>query len=77
MVSRTLPRMAGFVFRENRVPYYQRLFQKHDGKRQWYQTERSNYIMYPYLLSVYGLGIASTYAMIRMVFGKKTFFGKE
>lgn len=21
--------------RENRVPYYQRLFQRHDGKRQW------------------------------------------
>ena len=27
-----------FVFRENRVPYYQRLFQKHDGKRQWYKV---------------------------------------
>lgn len=27
-----------FVFRENRVPHYQRLFQKHDGKRQWYKV---------------------------------------
>ncbi|KAM0091357.1 hypothetical protein ACP6JD_005220 [Aspergillus fumigatus] len=54
---RTVPRMAGFVFRENRVPYYQRLFQQHDGKRQWWKTERSKYIMYPYLISVYGLGI--------------------
>jgi hypothetical protein len=68
------------VFRENRVPHYQRLFQNHDGKRQWWkvshdrttcvriiqwqqsnnklvqQTSRSGYIMYPYLLSVYGLG---------------------
>ncbi|UDD56637.1 hypothetical protein AFCA_004165 [Aspergillus flavus] len=32
------------------------------------QTERSKYVMYPYLLSVYGLGAATTYAMIRMVF---------
>ncbi|KAM5433400.1 hypothetical protein McanCB21832_004680 [Microsporum canis] len=24
-----------FVFRENRVPYYQRLFQNNDGVRQW------------------------------------------
>ncbi|OJI98357.1 hypothetical protein ASPVEDRAFT_454969 [Aspergillus versicolor CBS 583.65] len=53
---RTAPRMAGWVFRENRVPYYQRLFQQHDGKRQWWQTSRSPYIMYPYLISVYGLG---------------------
>ncbi|KAK9595263.1 hypothetical protein V6Z94_007334 [Aspergillus fumigatus] len=67
----------GFVFRENRVPYYQRLFQQHDGKRQWWKTERSKYIMYPYLISVYGLGIATTYAMCRMVLGHKTWFGKN
>ncbi|GAT26080.1 hypothetical protein RIB2604_02006590 [Aspergillus luchuensis] len=46
-----------FVFRENRVPYYQRLFQQHDGKRQWWKTERSGYLMWPYLISVYGMGI--------------------
>jgi hypothetical protein len=27
-----------FVYRENRVPYYQRLFQSHDGKRQWWKV---------------------------------------
>lgn len=27
-----------FMYRENRVPYYQRLFQSHDGKRQWWQV---------------------------------------
>ncbi|KAF3394330.1 hypothetical protein F1880_005440 [Penicillium rolfsii] len=69
--------MAGFVFRENRVPYYQRLFQNHDGKRQWWKTSRSGYIMYPYLISVYGLGAATTYAMCRMVLGKKTWFGEK
>jgi hypothetical protein len=30
-----------FVFRENRVPYYQRLFQQHDGKRQWWKVSWS------------------------------------
>ncbi|OCT44076.1 hypothetical protein CLCR_00727 [Cladophialophora carrionii] len=32
------------VFRENRVPYYQRLFQNHDGKRQWWKVSRSPFI---------------------------------
>lgn len=27
-----------FVYRENRVPYYQRLYQKDDGKRQWWKV---------------------------------------
>ncbi|RDW81226.1 cytochrome c oxidase subunit 7 [Aspergillus mulundensis] len=70
---RTAPRMAVFVFRENRVPYYQRLFQQHDGKRQWYKTSRSGWVMYPYLISVYGMGVACTYAMGRMVFVSKPF----
>lgn len=26
------------MFRENRVPHYQRLFQNHDGKRQWWKV---------------------------------------
>ncbi|CEL05202.1 hypothetical protein BJX63DRAFT_377896 [Aspergillus granulosus] len=77
MFRPTVSRAAGFVFRENRVPYYQRLFQQHDGKRQWWKTSRSGYIMYPYLISVYGLGIATTYAMCRMVLGHKTWFGKN
>ncbi|KAL4983660.1 hypothetical protein BDW68DRAFT_181385 [Aspergillus falconensis] len=74
---RTAPRMAGFVFRENRVPYYQRLFQQHDGKRQWWKTSRSGWVMYPYLISVYGMGVACTYAMGRMVLGHKTWFGEK
>lgn len=32
------PLSSSFVFRENRVPYYQRLFQNHDGKRQWWKV---------------------------------------
>ncbi|PGH02509.1 hypothetical protein AJ79_07622 [Helicocarpus griseus UAMH5409] len=71
---RTLPRSAGFVFRENRVPYYQRLFQRHDGKRLWHKTSRSPYLLYPFYVSLFGsLGI-STYAMCRMVLGYKTFY---
>ncbi|KAB8239488.1 cytochrome c oxidase subunit 7 [Aspergillus alliaceus] len=72
-----VPHSPSFVFRENRVPFYQRLFQQHDGKRQWWKTERSGYVMYPYLFTVYGLGAATTYAMVRMVFGHKTWFGKD
>ncbi|PWY87755.1 hypothetical protein BO70DRAFT_427656 [Aspergillus heteromorphus CBS 117.55] len=73
-----VPHCSSFVFRENRVPFYQRLFQNNsDGKRQWWKTERSGYVMYPYLISVYGMGIATTYAMCRMVFGHKTWFGKD
>jgi len=30
--------LKGFVYRENRVPFYQRLFQSHDGKRQWWKV---------------------------------------
>ncbi|CRG83144.1 hypothetical protein PISL3812_00492 [Talaromyces islandicus] len=77
MVSRTIPRLAGFVYRENRVPYYQRLFQQHDGKRQWWKTGRSGALLYPYYISLWGTTFITTYAMIRMVFGKKTFFGKD
>lgn len=33
--------------------------------------------MYPYLISVYGLGAATTYAMCRMVFGHKTWIGQN
>jgi len=29
---------SSFMYRENRVPYYQRLFQHHDGKRQWWKV---------------------------------------
>ncbi|KKZ59992.1 hypothetical protein EMCG_00834 [[Emmonsia] crescens] len=54
MFSRTLPRRAGFIFRENRVPYYQRLFQKNDGKRLWNKSHRSPYLLYPYYISLFG-----------------------
>lgn len=30
-----------FVYRENRVPFYQRLLQKHDGKRQWWKVSHT------------------------------------
>jgi hypothetical protein len=34
--------MRSWIFRENRVPYYQREFQKHDGLRTW-EKVRSPY----------------------------------
>ncbi|CAG8287753.1 unnamed protein product [Penicillium nalgiovense] len=72
MFRATSSRMAGFVFRENRVPYYQRLFQNHDGKRQWWKTSRSGYLMYPYLISVYGLG-AGDYHLCHVPHGSREF----
>jgi len=77
MVSRTLPRLFGFVYRENRVSSYQRLFQRHDGIRQWWKTERSGLLIYPYYVSLFGTSIATMYAMGRLVMGHKTWFGKE
>ncbi|KAI1611439.1 hypothetical protein EDD37DRAFT_650798 [Exophiala viscosa] len=62
----------GLVMRENRVPYYQRLFQTHDGKRQWWKTSRSGYFLYPYYAMLVGSLSFSVYGMVRMVFGKKT-----
>ena len=38
MLTTTLldrPLASRFTYRENRVPHYQRLFQAHDGVRQW------------------------------------------
>ena len=32
-----------FLYRENRVPHYQRLFQKHDGVRQWNKVSPSSF----------------------------------
>ncbi|KAF8466731.1 hypothetical protein BDZ91DRAFT_724894 [Kalaharituber pfeilii] len=66
--------MAGLIYRENRVPYYQRLFQRDDGVRQWWKTPRSKYMLYPYFACL-GAGLAGTmYCMTRMAMGKKTWF---
>lgn len=44
--------LFSFMFRENRVPYYQRLFQNHDGKRQWWKvSSRHNGIHTPSIFS--------------------------
>ncbi|KAE8442883.1 hypothetical protein EG329_002555 [Mollisiaceae sp. DMI_Dod_QoI] len=70
--------MAGFVNRENRVPYYQRMFQEGGRKhiRQWNQTSRSKIILYPYFTILFGGFAGSMYMMSRMVMGHKTWFGK-
>ncbi|KAF6230588.1 hypothetical protein HO173_011125 [Letharia columbiana] len=69
--------MAGFVNRENRVPHYQRLFQKNDGLRQWWKTPRSKYMLYPYFVALWGTLGGTMYMMGRMVLGHKTWFGKN
>jgi len=71
--------MAGFIYRDNRVPFYQRLFQEGQKKhvRQWNQTARSKILLYPYYAILFsGLG-GSMYMMGRLVLGHKTWFGKD
>ncbi|PSS28188.1 hypothetical protein M430DRAFT_15417 [Amorphotheca resinae ATCC 22711] len=71
--------MAGFIFRENRVPYYQRLFQEGQKKhiRQWNQTPRSKMLLYPYYVIMFGGFAGSMYMMCRTVLGHRTWFGKD
>ncbi|KAF2843071.1 hypothetical protein M501DRAFT_993908 [Patellaria atrata CBS 101060] len=66
----------GFVNRPNRVPEYQRMFQAHDGKRQWVQTPRSKFMLYPYYVILWGGFAGSMYMMGRMTLGHKTWFGQ-
>ncbi|OCK85595.1 hypothetical protein K432DRAFT_342797 [Lepidopterella palustris CBS 459.81] len=69
--------MAGFVNRENRVPHYQRLFQRHDGVRQWWKTPRSKYMLIPYQFMLWGGFAGSMFMMTRMLLGHKTWFSKN
>ncbi|KAM0125687.1 hypothetical protein ACHAO1_010497 [Botrytis cinerea] len=56
--------MAGYKLRENRVPYYQALFQEGAKKhiRQWNQTPRSKIMLYPYYVALWG-GFAGMYSI--------------
>ncbi|KAK8185176.1 hypothetical protein IWZ00DRAFT_548258 [Phyllosticta capitalensis] len=64
-----------WVFRQNNVPHYQRLFQKHDGLRQWQKTPRSKFFLYPYYVMLWGSFGAAMYMSCRVVLGKKTWWG--
>ncbi|KAL2358920.1 hypothetical protein BJ546DRAFT_961609 [Cryomyces antarcticus] len=67
----------GWVNRENRVPHYQRLFQKHDGVRQWNKTPRSRYMLYPYYVILWGSFGSAMYMIGRLTLGHKTWFGSK
>jgi len=71
--------MAGFIYRENRVPHYQRLFAEGSQKhiRQWNQTGRSKMLLYPYYCVLWGGFAGAMYMMTRQVLGHKTWFGKD
>ncbi|KAF1988873.1 hypothetical protein K402DRAFT_391570 [Aulographum hederae CBS 113979] len=70
--------MAGWVYRENNVPHYQRLFQAGNKKhiRQWSQTPKSKIILPLYYVMLFGSFSASMYMIGRQIFGHKTWFGK-
>ncbi|KIW04487.1 uncharacterized protein PV09_04246 [Verruconis gallopava] len=69
--------MAGFVYRENRVPHYQRLFQRKDGIPDRWKTPRSPLLLYPFYAATAVCLTSSMYMMGRMVLGHKTWFGKD
>ncbi|KAF1943878.1 hypothetical protein EJ02DRAFT_443013 [Clathrospora elynae] len=62
--------------RENRVPHYQREFQKHDGLRTW-EKARGKYLVPGFKVILFGSLSASMYMMGRLVLGHKTWFGKN
>jgi len=71
--------MAGWIYRENRVPHYQKLFLEGSQKhvRQWNQTPKSRMLLLPYYTLLFGGFGASMYMMGRLVLGHKTWFGKN
>ncbi|KAL1602105.1 hypothetical protein SLS59_004790 [Nothophoma quercina] len=85
--------MAGWVFRENKVPHYQRLMQQHDGLRTW-EKARGKWMIPAYKGLLYVSLGSSMYMMGRLVLvrpnlrlplaqmtdcaqGHKTWFGKN
>ncbi|CAG8981014.1 hypothetical protein HYALB_00011849 [Hymenoscyphus albidus] len=69
--------MAGYLNRENRVPYYQRLFQEGHKQhiRQWNQTRMGRNMLRVYYTTFIITGAGSMWMMGRMVLGKKTWWG--
>ncbi|KAI9831609.1 MAG: hypothetical protein M1826_003218 [Phylliscum demangeonii] len=68
--------MAGWIYRENRVPHYQRLYQKHDNLRLWEKHPRSRYLLWPFRIMFVTAVTGSTYGILRMILGHKTWFSK-
>ncbi|KAL6710629.1 hypothetical protein ACN47E_008677 [Coniothyrium glycines] len=68
--------MAGWVFRENNVPHYQREFQKHDGLRTW-EKSRGKWMIPGYKVILFSSFGASMYMMCRLFTGHKTWWGKN
>ncbi|KAL5376781.1 hypothetical protein DPSP01_010193 [Paraphaeosphaeria sporulosa] len=69
-------KMAGWIYRENRVPAYQKEYQKHDGVRLWMKS-RGRWMIPAYKVVLYTSIGSSLYMMGRLVLGHKTWFGKN
>ncbi|KAJ5679476.1 hypothetical protein N7462_007720 [Penicillium macrosclerotiorum] len=67
MFTRTLPQLSRyrFVYRDNKVPFYQKLFQTNDGKRMWWKK----------WLADVALSDLNLHSYCR--WGHKTWFGKD
>ncbi|KAF2650468.1 hypothetical protein K491DRAFT_608771 [Lophiostoma macrostomum CBS 122681] len=68
--------LNSWIYRENRVPEYQKYFQKHDGLRTW-EKARGKWILPVYKTILFGGFASSMYMMGRLVLGHKTWFGKN
>jgi len=68
-----------FVNAKNKVPEHQRVYQAayRGHTRIWKVSPRSNVLMTPYLILLYGGAAASLYAVGRKILGHNTWFGKE
>ncbi|KAF2264211.1 hypothetical protein CC78DRAFT_580717 [Lojkania enalia] len=76
LTSSPLFKMAGFLYRKNNVPSYQREFQKNDGLRVW-EKGHGRWMIPAYKVLLFGSFGASMYMMARLTLGHKTWFGKN
>ncbi|KAK1760935.1 hypothetical protein QBC47DRAFT_368645 [Echria macrotheca] len=69
----------GLVNAPNKVPEHQRVYQAayRAHTRIWKISPRSNVLMTPYLILMWGTFGASMYGMGRKVLGYNSFFGKN
>ncbi|EFX01459.1 hypothetical protein CMQ_6401 [Grosmannia clavigera kw1407] len=66
----------GLIDAPNKVPYFQRTYQAafRGHTRLWKINPRSNVLLTPYMVILFGSAAATTYGMTRKVLGYNTFW---
>ncbi|KAK3940799.1 hypothetical protein QBC46DRAFT_384245 [Diplogelasinospora grovesii] len=69
--------MAGFIYAENKVPQYQRMYQQayRAHTRLWKISPRSTFMLTPFTILMWGTFGGCMWMMGRKVMGKNTWFG--